>query len=38
MTIFIEASPFIAIAAGEKPKCNMKHVLFNRGKSIYRLL
>ena len=36
ITIFIAAS-FIA-AAGEKPKCNMKHVLFNMDESIYRLL
>jgi len=38
MTIFIAASSFIAIAAGEKPKYNMKHVLFNIDESIYRLL
>jgi len=37
MTISIAVSSFIA-AAGEKPKFNMKHVLFNMGKSIYRLL
>jgi hypothetical protein len=38
MIIFIAASSFIAIAAGEKPKGNMKHIQFNIDESIYRLL
>jgi len=37
MAALLAKSSFIA-AAGEKPKCNMKHVLFNMDESIYRLL